>query len=79
MIEIIAKALTAVIIPSSCLFFAISVDETTDISKIEQVAIVLRYVDEKLHIHEKFVGFFDTSNTTARALCDLILTVLERN
>ena len=59
------------------MYFAISVDVTTDISKKEQVSIVLRYVDERLQINEKFAGFFDTSTTTAQVLCDLMLRVLD--
>lgn len=41
------------ILPSSC--FAIIVDETMDISRYEQVAICLRYINDKLLIQAVFI------------------------
>ncbi|XP_050056136.1 zinc finger MYM-type protein 1-like [Aphis gossypii] len=48
--------------------FAIIADETQDIGKHEQVAIVLRYVNEKLEVHESFVGFYRAKRTDGKTL-----------
>ena len=39
--------------------FSIIFDETTDLAKIEQMSIVVRYVDETNSIREDFLGFQD--------------------
>jgi len=76
-IEIVAKEIVSTVLPPQCAYFSIIADETTDTSRREQVCIVIRYIDNKLTIYEKFVGFFDTDSTNATALCKLILKVLE--
>jgi len=75
-IDIVSKEIIKTILPPKCSYFSIIADETTDNSKSEQVCIVIRYLDEELVIHEKFVGFFDIDSTTAASLCHLILQVL---
>ena len=37
-------------------FLTIMIDETTDITNIEQVTIVIRRVDENLGVCEEFLG-----------------------
>jgi len=56
--------------------FAILVDEARDISVKEQLAIILRYVDKKGHVIERFLGITHVSNTTAAALKMAIESVL---
>ena len=41
------------------LFFTVMVDETTDVSNVEQVVICLRWVDENFEVQEEFVGLFE--------------------
>ncbi|XP_062158069.1 uncharacterized protein LOC133865663 [Alnus glutinosa] len=48
--------------------FAILVDEAHDISVKEQLTIILRYVDKKGHVIERFLGITHVSNTTTAAL-----------
>ena len=38
-------------------YFSIMIDETTDISKLEQVSLVIRYTDDQVNVHERFMGF----------------------
>lgn len=52
-------------------FFSVILDETADITVKEQVSICFRFVTEQLESEELFVGFYETSNTTANALVDL--------
>ena len=61
-----------------CRWFSLIVDETTDISRKEQVSICLRYVDSAFTVHESFVGFFETESTTAEHLLHVIEDVLLR-
>ncbi|XP_050547957.1 zinc finger MYM-type protein 1-like [Daktulosphaira vitifoliae] len=56
--------------------FAIIADETQNIAKHEQVAIVLRYVNDKLEIHESFVGFYRTKRADGVSLANELKNVL---
>ena len=47
--------------------FAISVDETKDISKTEQISLLIRYVYEG-KIHEEFVGYRPATGLDAESL-----------
>ena len=38
-------------------FFTVMVDETTDVSNVEQVVVCLRWVSEGFEIREEFVGY----------------------
>ncbi|XP_070017137.1 uncharacterized protein LOC107779850 [Nicotiana tabacum] len=49
-------------------FFGILVDESKDISHKEQMALVLRYVNNKGEVIETFVGIVHVSNTSAMSL-----------
>ncbi|XP_076941694.1 uncharacterized protein LOC143611369 [Bidens hawaiensis] len=48
--------------------FSILVDESRDISKKEQVAVVLRYVDKLGFVKERFIGLVHVMETTALSL-----------
>ena len=50
--------------------FPIIMDETSDISKTEQVSLCLNYVHEGIK-KEVFVGFFETKRTNAESLFNL--------
>jgi hypothetical protein len=60
------------------LLFAILVDESRDISVKEQLAIVLRYIDKRGHVIERFLGITHVSNTTAAILKKAIELVLNK-
>ncbi|KAL3819974.1 hypothetical protein ACJIZ3_005879 [Penstemon smallii] len=49
-------------------YFAILVDESRDVSGKEQMALVLRYVDEKGFIVERLLGIVHVTETTALSL-----------
>ncbi|KAI5327653.1 hypothetical protein L3X38_027049 [Prunus dulcis] len=53
-------------------FFSILVDEARDISVKEQMAMVLRYVDDKGHVIERFVRVQHVTDTTSSTLKDAI-------
>ncbi|CAN6579280.1 unnamed protein product [Malus baccata var. baccata] len=59
--------------------FSILVDEACDVSVKEQMAIVLRYVDDNGHVIERFVGIQHVTNTTSSSLKDAIDTLFSRN
>ena len=59
--------------------FSLLVDETKDASKIEQLAIVFRYVDiENASIHERFLTFVPAETLNAEGLSNLIVKTLEK-
>jgi hypothetical protein len=58
-------------------YFAVMIDETTDIAKHEQVSLVLRYTDEQFNVHERFIGFKRTTSMTGEALFNLLLLWLK--
>ena len=49
-------------------FFSILVDESRDISMKEQMSLVLRYVNKKGIIIERFFGIVHVASTTAMSL-----------
>jgi len=58
-------------------FFSILVDETIDISTIEQVTICARYLHpDTQNLHEDFLKFVPTSSTTGHNLALLIMQCL---
>ena len=58
-------------------FFGVIMDETTDCSIVEQVAIVLRTVSWDLEVSEHFVGLYNTKDATADTLTGLLVNTLE--
>lgn len=60
--------------------FSILVDETTDVSRIEQMSFCVRYVDEdpehKFILREDFLKFVPVKNTTGKNLANVILETL---
>lgn len=75
-ISLISSQLKKHIINSIGEFYSIIVDETMDIGKIEQVAFCVRYCNDNLEIFEKFLGFYSAATTTAEALTELTLKIL---
>ncbi|KAL4120834.1 hypothetical protein QTP88_013452 [Uroleucon formosanum] len=59
--------------------FSIIVDETQDLSKHEQVAIILRYVNNDFYSIEAFLGFYKVESTDGLTLSLLIKNVLISN
>lgn len=59
--------------------FTVMMDETTDVSHKEQVAILVRYVhetDTTVAVEERLLGVIDTADTTGEALCTLLVDCL---
>ena len=54
------------------------VDETTDISNIEQLVFCIRFVDDDLHCHEEFIGLHSMENTSAETITHTIEDILLR-
>ncbi|XP_020415433.1 zinc finger MYM-type protein 1-like [Prunus persica] len=60
-------------------FFSILMDEARDVSVKEQMTMVLRYMDNKGHVIERFVGIQHVTDTTSSSLKDAIDTFFSRN
>lgn len=58
--------------------FSILLDETTDVSHVEQASFLVRFVHQ-MQIKERFLQVCDVSGTTAKELEDVVTTVLEEN
>ena len=52
--------------------FTVMVDETSDVSTIEQVVLVFRWVDSSLEAHEDFFGVYETGSATLDSLVHII-------
>jgi hypothetical protein len=59
-------------------YYAIVMDEASDISGKEQVSVCFRYVLPDLEVHETFMGFYETAATDAGTLFALISDSLVR-
>ncbi|KAK9755784.1 hypothetical protein RND81_01G050400, partial [Saponaria officinalis] len=60
-------------------YFSILVDETKDKSHKEQMAIVLRYVDRRGMVIERFIALVRLYDTSALSLKDAIVSDLDRH
>ena len=59
-------------------FFSLLADETKDASKKEQMAVVVRYVDERAVIQERFLTFVEAKNLTAESLTAYLISTLTK-
>ncbi|KAH0694244.1 hypothetical protein KY285_021341 [Solanum tuberosum] len=60
-------------------YFSLLVDESCDISHKEQMAIVLRYVDRKGSVVERFIGIIHVHDTSALCLKEAIVNYLAQH
>jgi len=58
--------------------FAVIMDGTQDINKVEQESMCIRIVDDNLDPFEEFVGFYSVEETTGEMLANCIKDVLLR-
>ena len=58
-------------------FFSILADEVTDCANLEQVSLVLRFVDSDKHIREEFLGLITVERITGEALATALLSWLD--
>ena len=79
MIDVIGSAIKDQIIDEikAARFFTILADEVTDCSNLEQVSIVIRFVDVNKNIREDFLGFITVERITGEALATALLSWLE--
>jgi hypothetical protein len=69
---------------NEAVFWTIIIDGTTDISKTDQLALLVRYVktqygERKVEVKESFVDFFNVSDHTAKGLTDGILRCCKKH
>ena len=57
--------------------FSLLADEVTDCANLEQVSLVLRFVDGNKQIREEFVGFLTVERITGEALSHALLSWLQ--
>ena len=58
-------------------YFAISVDSTPDITHVDQLTFILRYVSPEGCIEERFVKFLPIESHTGEALFNSVVSVFE--
>ena len=63
---LVLKSITALLQESP--FLAVMIDETTDITNQEQVAIVIRRIDANFEVCEEFLGLYSVSSICAVSL-----------
>ena len=69
--QVVAEAVSAK-------YFGLILDETTDVTRREQMAVCLRYVTENLDVKETCIGLYHASSTSSEALFELVQDVLRR-
>lgn len=57
-------------------YFSICIDSTPDMTHIDQLTFIIRYVSPEGLVEERFLKFLPISSHTGKALCDAVLTVL---
>lgn len=58
-------------------FFAIMMDETTDLSHLEQVVIVVRFCDVNFKAVERLLSLTESSTVTGQALAERMMSILQ--
>ena len=58
-------------------FYSILADEVSDAAGLEQVTLVLRFIDHKQQIREEFVDFLEVERITGTVLADAILKAIQ--
>lgn len=78
MLDIIAENITNTILHEikNAGVFALILDDSLDISKHEQAAVILRYVDAQFAVKENFLGFFRVIESDGESLYQLVRSVL---
>ena len=81
MISVIGSAIQDNIIEEihTAKFFTILADEVTDCANLEQVSIVIRFVDSEKCIREEFLGFITVERITGQALATALLSWLKEH
>ncbi len=79
MIDVIGSAIEDQIIDEiqAAKFFTILADEVTDCANLEQVSLVIRFVDSHKNIREDFLGFITVERITGESLATALLSWLE--
>ncbi len=79
MISVISSAILDKLIQEikTAKFFTILADEVTDCANLEQVSLVVRFVDSDKQIREEFVGFITVERITGEALAAALLSWFE--
>ena len=54
------------------------IDETTDLSNMEQMIFCLHYVDDDLLVHEKVIGLYCLENTSSETIVSTVKDILLR-
>ena len=60
-------------------FFSVTMDETTDLAHLEQVAIVVRYCDENFNAFERLISVVESPTVTGERLAEVLLSSLKRH
>lgn len=60
-------------------FYMLLADESKDENKKEQLAIIVRYVDEEAIIHERFLTFVKVTTLTAESLTTYLISTLNNH
>ena len=71
-LEILAVQVRDKCLPKAKSYFSIIVDETMDISRVEQLSFCIRFVDDDLNIREHFLGFWELHSTKAEHIFSII-------
>jgi hypothetical protein len=53
-------------------YWSLIVDETTDITRMEQMTFVVRYADSSLMVQERFLGFWETPDVKSETLFNVV-------
>ena len=79
MIDVIGSAIEDQLVTEiqAAKFYTILADEATDCSNLEQVSIVIRFVDGDKRIREDFLGFITVERITGESLATALLSWLE--
>jgi hypothetical protein len=65
-VHIMSEQVKGRILPPKGAYFSIMLDGTQDIAVHEQESWCVRFADDRLRVHEHFLGFYRTASTTGK-------------
>lgn len=60
-------------------YFAVIMDETTDLAHMEQIAVVVRFCDSEFNAFERLISLTESPSVTGQHLADILLSTLRRH
>jgi hypothetical protein len=60
-------------------YFAVMMDETTDLAHLEQIAVVVRFCDDDFNAYERLLSITESPTVTGEHLAEILVNTIQRH